>query len=497
MKKNIIWILPLAVFVLVVILYQVPHVYRFWFNVRHVLLYGLGAYVLMGLLFIASKSIFHFFKIPQSLKLALQGVFGMAFIVGLVLLGNLQMHYIELYEVPPLKRCIYYDAHGNLLYMTQYPRQCTELEEVRQRTEDGKEVLAFSLEETFNGPARTYLSSDEGLGISAFDLEATLEVNVSLTYMDKRFVEKVEISAHELQHKTNAYDGAKTTTGKSWVKVVENTMDDEAVTVTVKSGDHSVDSPGHVTMDFPEKGAIPMQEVALSTLKYDKDESTSYVDISKTEFDGEEEVTTRFLRGEYRSVNGPLFMMDFYEGDRFNGSTFDAYFEHDAVTLVNKVESSQWHGVESEQAQREVRFIQTPTLFYDYSEESEHFVLNAFESDLGRSYDAYDTDYLVDYFETGGSIYAEKEDVTSKFIKTDYGYLVKDYSTRRYSNGSYYPSLEPENTYSVSVFDGASSMSIPAMYDYEAMLYHPGRLTDYHFYQHNFLLEGLFLQTKD
>lgn len=498
MKKHILWILPLVVSVLVVILYQLPHVYRFWFNVRHVLLYGLGAYTLMGLLFSASRILTRSPRISGPLKLGVQGVFGAGFIAGLLILGNLQMRYIELYEVPPLKQCVYYDEHGNLLFASQYPGSCFELEEVGRTEEAGTEVRSFSIEETFSGPGRSVSSIDEEIAVSEYSLDASLNVDVTITYMDKNHIESVEVFAREQQHRTNNHDNAESTIGNTWYKHVKNEVDGSAVTVTTTSGEHSFDSDGHVDVAFPSREEISTQEVVLSSLKYDKDEIAAYIDISRTETTDGVETTELFLTGEHRDVNGPLFMLDFYEDERFNGSTLDAYFEYGTVTFANKVEKRQAAGVDRPEEYREVSFIQTPRIFYGYTwETSDPFVLSAFEADLGPSFDAWRTDYAVDYLETGGSLYSLKDDTTSKIIMTDYGYKVEDYSTRRYSNGSYYPSLEPENVHQVSIFDTPSSTSIPKMYDYEDMLYHPGRLSDHHFYQHNYLLEGHFLFSKD
>ncbi|MFW6299060.1 MAG: hypothetical protein ACOC14_05200 [Bacillota bacterium] len=493
MKTKLLWILPLAVLLLIIVLYtMVPHVYRFWFNVRHLLVYGLSGYLLTMGLFLVLKALIAKFNPSKTLKYILVGFFSSGLMASLVLLSNLQMKYIELYEVPPLESCAYYDNYGNFLYATQYEGSCSDPSDVHIETVDGKETLSFMLEETFNGPGRNVSLATENIGVEAYHLESQLNIEVTLTYFDKKQVESVEVLFQETMHKTNDYDGSKTTVGNLEYKLVENTVDENGVTIVTKSSTKTLNENGHRTIDFPEKDTLLKEETSLSSVIYPNDDHSDHIDIARQENTGSDAPVTYILRGEYRTLNEPLFLLDFYEDGRFNGSRLDASFGHDEIMLSSRIERSQWAGVERGQESRRIHFESPPPLFMNETAATDDFyLLSGFKADLNAPVHL-DSSYTIDYREADDSIYAIHDATTSKFKKTDYGFKVEDYSTRRYSNGSYYPTLNMENVQEKVLVDDVKT-TFDTMYDYESMLNHPGQLSDYHFYQWNPLLEGHFL----
>ncbi|MFP4077977.1 MAG: hypothetical protein ACLFUQ_02385 [Candidatus Izemoplasmataceae bacterium] len=496
MKTRLLWILPLAVLLLIIVLYtMVPQVYRFWFNLRHILVYGLSGYVLTMGLFLVLKALLNKFNPSKGVKFTLVGFFSLGLVGFLVLLSNLQMQYITLYEVPPLESCAYYDDHGNFIYASQYEGACSDPSEVHIDEVDGQETLTFMLEETFSGPARTVSLITGDIGVEAYHLEAVMHAEVTITYAAKRHVKSVEVLLQETQHKINDYDGRRTTVGNLEYKRLENEIEENTVTITTKSGSETFNEEGHGTIDFPDKETLNMEETVLQSVVYPKDEHADYIDITKSNPPEEGVPDTYLSRGEYRTLNDPLFILDFYEDGRFSGTRVDAYYELDAITLSSRNEDDQWAGVEQEQATRMVSFESPKPHFIDGAIALDDFhLLSGFKADLDDSMHP-GPSYTVDYRMTDDETYAIHEGTTSKFLKTDYGFKVEDYSTRRYSNGSYYPSLNMDQAQESVLIEGLDQ-TLKTMYDYETMLYSPGRLSDYHFYQRNYLLEG-HIMAKD
>lgn len=492
MKKRILWILPIVVSVFIGILYtQVPYIYRFWFNVRHVLVYGLGAYILVFSIYLSYVFIIKKYDLKRGIRITIISVFSTVVVFGLFFMSELQVKYIELYEVPPLDSCFHYDEFGNFLFASQYPGSCPELEQVKREVIDGKEQLSFVVEEHFTGRVSETKPIENGYLVLEFDAEYSLYVEVKVTYYMKYFVEKIEISSNEIQYRSNEY-GYDITNGYSYQKIVENDFGLSEITTTVSTREYDVTVDGHHIITFPQFHELEENVVKYTSIMFDKDDTT-YIDISKTTYEEEVEVVDVFAKGVYRDLNNPLFMLDFYEGDRFTGNTMDAYFEYGEISIASETNYNQFYGLLPRVEYREVNFIQTPMSLAKYNDGiAGSYMLNRFNVDIDSSL-SNDFDYNVDYYRVDSVSYSIDNNDISKYIKTDYGFRVEEYSTKRNSYGSYYFDLDIGMVYKNGITGVGHLTDVRKMYDYESMLYYPGILTDLHFYQHNYLLEGFFL----
>ena len=97
---------------LVVLINGATYFNRNWFNVKHVLFFGLFVYVLLISLYLVYRFfIIRYIKINM-IKIVLGLLLCTIAVTGTVTASNLQIKYIDKYEIPQLSECTYYDYYG-------------------------------------------------------------------------------------------------------------------------------------------------------------------------------------------------------------------------------------------------------------------------------------------------------------------------------------------------------------------------------------------------
>ena len=113
--------------IIVILLYLVPPVFDWARPLRHLIIYTLIGYGLLGGILKAYD------KLEERIYLSSikKGIFFSVSIVVMMMFmfffGKAQLYYIEHYEIPPLISCDYFDSHENLIYSSLYEDVCPEL----------------------------------------------------------------------------------------------------------------------------------------------------------------------------------------------------------------------------------------------------------------------------------------------------------------------------------------------------------------------------------
>ena len=482
MKKHLLWIIPLITILTTIFLYtSVPYFYRTWFNVRHALVYFIVAYIIVigayQIFLIVVKKMNNFPKI----KYILVTMILLVVCTILYLSSMLQMKYIDLYEVPPLDSCSYYDIFGNFLYETKY-RGCAEVVEYKETT-DG---LKITFVEYYSGIFRNNISVEGGYGYVEADTDSTRTTTIELEYVHKGILSSIKRVSYEIEEKSSDVSDVHDVEADIEYDEITVTYNENQVSVLMSRGAESSQFNSVNEVTFPLLSDIETQTTIIISKLYEENGET-YIDISENN-DQTEDI---FIRGIYRNTNDPLFLLDFYEEGRFNGNSTDIEYDLNTITIGNTVLYSQSFGVESLKEERVINFNSVGSLMSEtYMPMSDGYTMTSFNAEFTNDL-AFAEKHEFHYVNNTQyrMVYSDLESFkeVSVFYIEDYGYKVENYALKRYNNGSYYENFDKSYIYDEGFLN---QFNYQRYYNYKDFIYYPGMFREYHFYQPNPLLEG-------
>lgn len=503
MKKAILIAIPLVLLVLVVLLYTlVPSIYQTWFILRHVSIYMLGAYILISSSYFVYKKLLRDFNIGN-IRLWIIRSFSVILVVSLLLVGgDVQLNYIEDYEIPPLKGCAYYDKYDNLIYSSQFSFVCPELEGLEYETVDGKEVLRFYVVEEASGEmSPVYL-------LNTFYVESIMYNTFEYHYEEgsSRF-ERIEITSKLETDKTGDYNYEHSLYVRLYRKVIVNTFEGYITnpgekefiatsTITTQLYEHTYTGVGILDYFTPDFDDIEAETITYKA-KYTENEDEGFawnddlilmfnytIEISEEYIENNELVVNIFGEGERSNFNNSITLDGGLDGDR--------YVEYITHAYRNKASSA-----------------------HDLPDYSSSFVSGELTRDGTFEYQGdgfYDTKYLqsytrlvdnhemmmeieIEYYENNGDLYAINHFYTTKIIETDYGKKLEYYNTYRRSDNTYVDIKNNGDVYDILEFNFPYSLSLDQMHDYKFMMYDYTYAENLLIYQKNYLLHGVVTPT--
>lgn len=501
MKKHIFWIVPMVLFLLLAIFDQGANYFNTtWFNVKHVLLFGLIVYVLLLSLYLVYRFFISRYKEKTILKYSLMIVLSAFAVTVTIISSNLQIQYIEAYEVPQIKECTYYDAYGNALYKPAFG-PCPEIEIITQT----QESLSIKVKENHIGNFYEPVEVDEGIGFRYYEGKIDLDTTIDITYLGPN----IQTLSYTMYESMEVVKGEMpVTTGIMYqVKMVNDFELDDKITTTYETrtlNDIDLDNG-----NFPEFADIdPVINTYVATLIVaEESQQTDRITFEEITYDEEGiEVTNIFGQGTYQSTNEPVIGVDFYREGIHTGSITDYSFKYDNIIIKSRMESAQSTGVDRYYDERTVFYQSLP---YDlYNEEpadlnilTDTYLFESvdFEFHKNKTYfDAYDFTYSIE--EINDEVYVKQSNgFYHKFVRTEYGTRVEEYEVKKFEFTDLFPEKEDEDMIDVmidaihlNILHTYEMNKVMKIYDYKSIMNAPVVMRDYHFYQHNYLIEHFF-----
>jgi hypothetical protein len=481
MRKHLLWIIPLIALLITIFLYtSVPYFYRTWFNVRHALIYFIFAYIIVfgayQLFLIVVKNMNNFPKVKHILVTMIL----LVVCTILYLSSMLQMKYIDLYEVPPLDSCSYYDTFGNFLYETKY-RGCAEVVDYEETT-DG---IKITFVEYYTGIVRKDISVDGSYGYVEVDTSSTRTSTIEMEYVRKGILSSIKRVTYEIQEKSSAVSDVQDVDADIEYDEITIAYDENQISVLMARGIESIQFDNMDEVSLPLLSEIETETTTVTSKMYEENGET-FIDIFELD-DQEENI---FVRGIYRNVNDPLFLLDFYEEGRFNGNSTDIEYDLNTITIGNTVVYNQSSGVESLREERVITFNSAGSIMSEaHMPESDSYTMTSFHAELNDLAFVQKSEFHFVNNTQYRMVFSDLEsfEEVSVFYLEDYGYKVENYALKRYDNGSYYENFDKSYIH----YDGfLYQFYDDRYYNYKDFIYYPGIQGEYHFYQSNPLLEG-------
>ena len=498
MKKHIFWILPFVIFIILVVSSNgTTYFNRNWFNVKHALFFGLFVYVLIMSLYL----VYRFFIISYINKSVIKVSLGLLLcslaIAGTITASNLQLKYIDKYEVPHLSECTYYDEYGNIIYEAII-ETCPVLN-IKTHTYDS---LSFTVEENYTGRVTEPLIVENGVGYRYYDADINIKVQVDITYRGP-YVETLSYIVYET---TDQLD-SDTKTGLMLKETIVNNFDiDNQVTITYSTQKIEISMTNNDT--FPSFDTVePVIRQYVSTFIIEEGSGQNdpqAIIFDEITFDEEGlEIINTFGRGQFEKINDPLISVDFYENGIATGNSTDSYFDSNVITIRNSEKKRQSAGADRVYDTRTVTFKDPPVEIYGDGENGilvDTFIFSSFEAELNY---LQASNYLLEHTisSINDELFIYDGDYYTKLVFTDYGVRTEAYYVDQFSwRDMFSDDSESEDVvYSMAIlgFNKRGLTKLLAAYDYKEMLMTPGYLSEYHFYQHNFLIEHIFIDNYD
>lgn len=503
MKKHLLWISPIVVLVFILVLYTQSYVYTFYFYLRHILIYGLFAYLLVLGLLQSFRRINERYKMKRRMLIFLIILNSLAGIILLVSASEYQILWIEEYEEPILQSCEYYDPYGNLLYQSQYPNSCATMLNYEESVIEGRKTITYQMVENYS----TSYSGEENSPYAEATLVTDFEfIYDSLSSIDKSLLYELTIVSKETRHLYED-DGDKTE-GNYYYKHIDYQYETLSTTIIISKYADTLREDGITTISFPEVHDLDLETVTLESVLTPSESEWNYSDnqmnIYKTYTDNQNiEQTDLYLNGEYRTQTSPFISLHFYEDNLYTGNDLNAFFLGDTYTLYNQYEDNSFVGAENYYDSTSLTYETFPLgcsidgheIFCELDEFRYLKILTLY-SEKSNSTSSSGETIKGDYFIKNEFVYVEKGHQLSKVSYQEYGFLSENYTTRRYGFDS------EEVTYLLyryfllnnQIGMGLNTNNIEDFYDYEAMLVNPGELQNYVIYQSNPLLEVILIK---
>ena len=370
------------------------------------------------------------------------------------------------------------------------------------------DTLSFTVSEIYEGNLSEPYAVENGIGTLYYEGIVHLDTEVSITYTDKSTIETMTYTIYETISKIT--DSGTDITGAMFQEKITTDFDQEnmfVVTYETKSLEVALTN----SLEYPSFDDIePVIRKYTSEMLEPLDGETGDSDrivFKEITYDEEGiEIVDIFAYGRFDSTNEPLVGVDFYENGVHTGDSTDYSFKYDMVQIKNRQETLQSSGVDRRYDERVVTFIDTPVEFYsdDIDEDylmSDTYLLESFDANLNSSlgsYWNYDLNYSVS--EINGDIFInDSKGYYHKFVFTEYGVRVEEYTVTAFDFGDLLPEKEDEELLDVMIdaynYELISEFRLKDtlnVYDYKKMIEVPGGLSNFHFYQHNHLVEYPF-----
>lgn len=502
MKKQLFWIVPIVLYIFYLITdATTPYFNRFWFNAKHVLLFGLIIYVLLiNLYFVYRFFIKRYQKI--TVKLPLIAVLSVIAVLATITVSNYQMKLITQYEIPYIDKCKYYDVFGNVIYQN-IVEACPELEEITQTHEQ----LSFVVNENYQGKVTEPLIVENGTGYISYLSNVDIRSEVNIHYVGS-YISSIEYSVYTTNNKidTETNEHSRTTRYMYQEKMSMDLSIDNEVTVTYRIKSLDVDANEDT---FPSFDTIDEQiKRYKSTLVFDEEtKDLSHLTFEEITYDeSSNEIIKMYAVSKYIDVNYPLFSIDFYDNNLMNGVMTDFAFPYGEVQIYNGVQTPKYAGVERSNEDRRILFQETTGYFVDEDTddiyiEGDVFTLASFDNDLDGNLSWADSYSFTNKFLTiDGELFQKKSNgFYSKFVFTDYGLRVEEYKKDDFTWSELLSDGEGDKipVFAYIFFREHQIRGIMRVYDYKETMEAPGRLTSYHLYQHNHLIEFMFIDNYE
>jgi hypothetical protein len=466
-RKTIRLINFIMIIIALLVIVLTPFFQSIWFYVRHIVIFVIIAFLLCFNGYFIGKKFMK--KHPIKARTLKVVTLGMLFI-GLVLFSNLQLFYIQNYEIPPLLGCSYYDDHGNLIYNSQIAGSCPKLENlVKNQLENGNE-LSFSVhEEIFR--VEDDLFEDHVVDQKYYydsQIEYKYDSLQRVIYYDINLI----ISGFTFDEDLQDYKLFKKTEYRKNVENIYETnklISNHKVVNTVTHEDDIVDSYSSYENDIQY----------ISEL-FTEDSSNYLIEIKKT------------INNDSGVETNLLYTMDVNIRD-------DNYFY-----IVNKVDKDEYLvlSVEERDAQNDWYVIKKDyrSSVYDQTrtEKEEYFEYHKslsdskqkiFTNDFTRDnpYIATDVDFDDTYIlrtHEDGAFSQGFFNFTNIIEDTDYGFKINHYHTQR-DNDLSYNTYNQTISYSIDYPNNNLSIELQSINNYERSLYYPNFYTFELVYQDN------------
>ncbi len=494
MKKQMIWIAPLVLFIFLVIFDQATNYFNtVWFNVKHVLFFGLIIYILLIDLYGVYRFFIRRYPSNKTFKYTLLIIVCVLGITGTVLVSHLQIKYITLYEIPQIKETTYYDRYGHVIYKSQLIENPTL--DIHINTNDN---LSFSVEEFYEGHMTSSYVSGNEIVQSYYQGEVTIETHVDITYQAS-YVETLSYTVY----KTIVEEDK--TTGYIHSTVITNDFSqDDVMITTTKKRTLEVD----LNLDvYPEINTIEPQITQYrSTLVSQSDDEVSHIIFEEIIYDeDQQEVIDTFAHGYLNTTNENYINIDFYENGLFNGDSTSYNFSYNDIHIRNLDEINRNSSSDIKYDVRDIEFNDLPQAFSQEDDDFNHIfktdvmMFNTFTADLNTILDsAYYYQKSFDFNEINHKMYVnDSQGYYHKFTYTDYGLKAEEFETMTFNFKALFSRKDDQEN---DLIDGALYLDYNVEhadvldgYDYKQLISYPGLLSNYHFYQHNMLVEHFII----
>jgi len=470
---------------------------------RHVLIYGLFAYLLVLGLIQSFRRINKKYKMKRKMLTFLIVLNSFAGIILLVSASEYQILWIEEYEEPILQSCEYYDPYGNLLYQSQYPNSCATMLNYQESVIEGRKTITYQMVENYS----ISYSEEENSPYA----EATLVTDFELIYdslssIDKSLLYELTIISKETRHLYE--EDGDTTEGNYYYKHIEYQYEALSTSLIISEYTDTLSEDGITSISFPEVQELDLETVVLESILTPSENEGDYLEnqmnIYKTYTDDQNiEQTDLYLNGVYRTQTSPFVSLHFYEDNLYSGTDLNAFFLGDTYMLYEQYATDAFVGIEKNYYSTSLTYDTFPLgctindneAFWELDECSNLKILTSYSEESNNMSFSGETKE-GDYFIKDGYVYVEKGHQLSKVSYQEYGFLSENYTTRRYGFDS------EERAYLLyhyfllnnKIGMGLNTNNIEDFYDYEAMMISPGDLQNYVVYQSNPLLEVLLLK---
>lgn len=414
----------------------------------------------------------------------------------LILFGGseLQMNFIEDYEIPPVLGCVYYDKYDNLIYNSQYRGTCPILENVVYSTVVSEldsdyviERLSFEVDEdTFNE-----INNSEYTNKSSTIIEIIYEPieQEETSKINEKLIQRISIDLIEFVNKTDLKTDTTKHTRNRYFKIVENDfgemLDDDVVTESMTrstiteysdSQSYTIESDVISGLDSTDvtslEPTITIQEATYTEIT-DEGYTMSndnllnhYFSINMTEQitkDTLESDVYLFAEGNRRNTLNSLTLIDY-------ASPFGKTMGYNA-----RYGESQWWSFSERYDMINYDVYPSKDIEIGYS-----YYNNVFEGHELRNLEMYtktDIEYetteemTIEKYEREESTFLVDENKSIEAIDTDYGRKLMYYSTRRSSNGSYTTLPDSESVLMVSTLVCSDFMPLTMFYNSKEILF--------------------------
>lgn len=500
MKKHIFWIVPSVLLIFAAILStQANYFNRFWFNVRHVIYFGLVVYTLLVSLYFVYRFFILRYADKRVIKISIVFLVATLGTVGTVTASNIQLHYIEKYEVPYIDECTYYDQFGNVIYKSLI-EACPTLHVMNAEYPSA----SFTVQETYKGEVREAYNDGESFGFLSYNADVTLHTAINIEYIGT-YVSSIEYIYHHTYEKKPIDDidgeiiGVE---GDMYYFKMENDFSvEDRLTTTYTTKEHTVISDTK-EISYPDFDELEPTIKTLTALKTQDDtsERTFYISYERTTITEEnEEVTEEFANARYYTLNESLLTIDFPQSEYDNGATTDYSFDINDLLIKSTVERLQVSGIERRYEERTVSFESNPVGLYsklqdDSIIQSDVYFMTNFTANLDTSFSTLDYTKHYNLTTITNDIFVYDQENYTKLVPTEYGLRAESYKNNEFNIYEIIRGIEETTEYvHRGLLKELDSKGILKLYTYDEIMRAPGGLSGVHFYQHNHLVEFVFI----